>query len=105
MNEVYTLLVLFLVMGTFGYKLLENVLESPIAFLISMIVTILVCFGLIKFKEGITFDTNFANLIMDGNTSVGANNYEDSGYNANRAFFRFRDLNMKSGRAYGTVSG
>jgi len=91
-------------MGTFGYKLLENVLESPIAFLISMIVTILVCFGLIKFKEGITFDTTFTGLILDGYSSLGNTSFEDAGNNVNRAFFRFRDLNFKSGRAKGTVT-
>ena len=99
MNEVYTLLVLFLVMGTFGYKLLENVLESPIAFLISVIITVLVCFGLIKFKEGITFDTTYVNLLMGGDASIGGTDTS-----INRAFLRFRDLHMKSGRVHGRLA-
>ena len=115
---MYTLLFLFLVLGGLGYKLLENILDAPTAFLISMVLATSVCFASIKLKEGISFDTTFSNLVLDGNTSVGPNSYEDGnssyydnyigrwvGNNENRAFFRFRDLNVKTGRVYGNVAG
>ena len=118
MNEVYTLLFLFLVLGGLGYKLLETMLDAPTAFLISMVLATSFCFASIKLKEGIAFDTSFSNLVLDGNTSVGPYSYEDGGgsyydsylgrnitNNQNRAFFRFRDLNIKTGRVYGNVAG
>ena len=117
MNEVYTLLFLFMLSGILGYKVLETMLDPPTAFLISMVFTTLLCVGTVKLKEGISFDTTFSSLLLDGNTSIGPNNYENEGgsyydrylgrwveNNSNRAFIRFRDLNVKSGRVYGNVA-
>jgi hypothetical protein len=55
-------------------------------------------------KESITFDSTFSNLIMDGNTSIGPNSYEDSGNNTNRAYLRFRNLNVVSGNVKGKIA-
>ena len=117
MNEVYTLLFLFMLSGILGYKVLETMLDLPTAFLISMIFTTLLCVGMVKLKEGIAFDTTFSSLLLDGQTSIGPNGYESDGgsyydsylgryisNNANRAYVRFRDLNVKSGRVQGNIA-
>lgn len=104
MNELYTLMFMFLASGILGFKLLEYVVEPPTAFLISMIFTTLLCVGMVKLKEGITYDSTFSSLILDGNTSIGPNLYEDSGNNTNRAFIRFRNLNVVSGNVKGNIA-
>ena len=104
MNEVYTLLFMFLTSGILGFKLLEYVVDPPTAFLISMVFTTLLCVGVVKLKESITYDSTFSNLILDGNTSIGPNFYEDSGNNLNRAYLRFRNLNVVSGNVRGNIA-
>lgn len=100
MNEVYTLLFLFLTSSILGFKLLEYVVDPPTAFLISMVFTTLLCVGVVKMKKGITYDSAFSNIITGGNTSIGPNSYEDSGNHTNRAFLRFRNLNVRDNIAY-----
>lgn len=96
MNEVYTLLFMFLTSGILGFKLLEYAVDPPTAFLISMVFTTLLCVGVVKLKEGITYNSTFSNLVSDRNTSIGPNLYELSGNNVNRAYPRFRNLNVVS---------
>jgi hypothetical protein len=120
MKRELTIVLLFVIIGGAGFKSLELVLDSSTAFLFAMVLTALFAFALtrIKVKEGLGFDTTFQNLLIDGDTSVSANAYEDEGgryydnylgkwmdNDENRAFIRFRDLEVKRGRVYGNVAG